>query len=87
MKPPPPAAADFLNEGFSIVLRLLAPAVPHITQALWEELGFQGLVAKAPWPKADKEALATQKVLIVRASQRQAPRTNGSGGYGKRQRN
>ena len=59
------AAVDFLNEGFSIVLRLLAPAVPHITQALWEKLDFKGLAAKAPWPKIDKEALTARTTLIV----------------------
>ena len=80
------AAADFLNEGFSIVLRLLAPAVPHITQALWEELGFQGLVAKR-LGQGRQGSIGDTEGFNCRASQRQAPRTNGSGGYGKRQRN
>ncbi len=64
------AAADFLHEGFSVVLRLLQPAVPHITQELWERLGFSAksgydLIAKAPWPQVDEDALAAETMLIV----------------------
>lgn len=65
------AAIDLLNKGYSIVLRLLAPAVPHITQRLWEELGFDKLpgnpplIANAAWPQADAGALAARKTLVL----------------------
>ncbi|MGI9307441.1 MAG: leucine--tRNA ligase [Gammaproteobacteria bacterium] len=56
-------AAECLREGFSVILRLLAPAVPHITQALWEKLQFAEtceFIADAPWPKADTALLAAR---------------------------
>ena len=53
-----------LREGFDILLRLLAPAVPHISQALWERLGFPGLLADAKWPEADADAMSARKVNL-----------------------
>ena len=47
-----PASAALLSEGMSIVLRLLAPAVPHIAQAMWARLGYGDIIADAPWPAA-----------------------------------
>ena len=46
------------------MLRLLAPAVPHISQALWERLGFPGLLADAKWPEADEDAMSARKVNL-----------------------
>lgn len=54
-----------LQEGTSILLRLLAPITPHITYHLWEVLGFSGNIAKASWPKVDKKALETEIVELV----------------------
>ncbi len=45
-------AAKLLRYGISAVLRLLAPAVPHITQQLWRSLGFGDMIIDAPWPTA-----------------------------------
>ena len=60
-----PGAAAFLREGMSIVLRLLAPAVPHITQALWRQLGFGEIIADAPWPQPKAvEAEATVGLVV-----------------------
>ena len=53
-----------LREGFDILLRLLAPAVPHVAQALWEKLGFAGLLARAEWPVADRSALEASRVRM-----------------------
>ncbi len=34
------ASTEFAREGLSVLLRMLNPVVPHITHALWEELGY-----------------------------------------------
>ena len=60
-----PQDAALLREGFSILLRLLNPVVPHISQQLWEELGFAGLLADAPWPQVDAAALASTVAQMV----------------------
>ncbi len=51
--------------GLSILLRLLAPIVPHITHVLWKELAFKGLILKAHWPKVAADALSTEEIAWV----------------------
>jgi leucyl-tRNA synthetase len=47
----PPVVLELLR---SLVL-LLAPFAPHLVAELWEELGEQGTVLRAPWPQSDPE--------------------------------
>lgn len=54
-----------IYEGFSILLRLLAPIVPHITHELWSVLGFKGDIIHAPWPKPNAEALHLDQITLV----------------------
>ena len=53
--------------GFSILLRLLSPIAPHITQTLWQELGYGacGEILRAPWPEADDAALIQDQVELI----------------------
>lgn len=53
------------HEGFSILLRLLSPIAPHITQVLWQELNFGPLILDASWPKVDESALLTESFTLV----------------------
>jgi len=46
---PAPAMAELLQ---SLVL-LLAPFAPFLAAELWQELGGEGAVLRAPWPKSD----------------------------------
>ena len=47
-----------LRECVGILLRALYPIAPHITHALWNELGYAARVRReiidAPWPQADQ---------------------------------
>lgn len=52
-------------EGMSIVLRILAPIIPHVTQTLWEALGYGTDILDAPWPVVDTTALETTSVTIA----------------------
>jgi leucyl-tRNA synthetase len=63
----PEGAADqaAAAEGFSILLRCLYPATPHITHALWHELGYPGTLLDAPWPQADETALQRDEIELV----------------------
>ena len=58
-------AAATLYEGFSILLRLLAPTAPHVTHYLWRELGFGEDIAHAGWPEVDQQALEAVAVTIM----------------------
>jgi leucyl-tRNA synthetase len=55
----------FIYEGISIILRVLAPIVPHITHHLWRELHFQHDIINAPWPKVAKDALKLDSKTFV----------------------
>jgi leucyl-tRNA synthetase len=52
-------------EGFSILLRLLSPIAPHITHALWRELGYGEDILQAPWPEPDAAALEADEIELV----------------------
>jgi leucyl-tRNA synthetase len=63
-----PAGIELAREGLSLLLRVLNPVVPHITHALWEQLGYAakyGDILDAPWPKVDTAALAQEEIEIV----------------------
>jgi leucyl-tRNA synthetase len=53
------------TEGFSILLRLLSPIAPHITQALWSELGYGDDILRAEWPQPDESALVQDEIELV----------------------
>ncbi len=63
-----PAAIELVREGLSLLLRVLNPVVPHITHALWEQLGYAakyGDILDAPWPQVDAAALAQDEIELV----------------------
>jgi leucyl-tRNA synthetase len=54
-----------MSEGMSILLRTLYPIVPHITHALWAQLGFKGEILDAPWPQVDEAALVQNEIELM----------------------
>ena len=54
-----------VREGFSILLRLLAPITPHIAQTLWQEIGYGDDILTAPWPEVDEAALVQDEIELV----------------------
>jgi leucyl-tRNA synthetase len=64
-----PAETALLRESVGILLRALYPVAPHITHALWSELGYAAEYATeiidAPWPRADEAALVTDEIELV----------------------
>ncbi|MBQ0959095.1 leucine--tRNA ligase [Ideonella sp. 4Y11] len=60
--------AAVLREGLSVLLRALYPACPHITHALWVDLGYAarlGDLLDAPWPQVDETALVQDEIELV----------------------
>lgn len=47
------------------VVLLIAPMMPHLAEELWSKMGGKGLVADAPWPKADPDLLVEDSVTIA----------------------
>jgi len=54
-----------LNEGLSLVLRLLAPIAPHLTHHLWQELSYGEDILQANWPIVDETALVQETIEYV----------------------
>ena len=42
-----------MSELLNSLVLLLAPFAPFLSAELWEELGGEGSVLRAPWPKSD----------------------------------
>ena len=62
------AVDQAISEGLSILLRVLYPITPHITYALWKDLGYaatHGDLLDAPWPAVDESALDQDEVELV----------------------
>jgi leucyl-tRNA synthetase len=63
-----PADAAVAREAFGLLLRTLYPAAPHITHALWQDLGYvrqHGELVSAPWPQVDEAALVQDEIELV----------------------
>ena len=57
-----------LRECLSILIRVLYPVVPHLTHALWNEIGCDqsfGILLDAPWPVVDEAALIQTELTIM----------------------
>ncbi|MBA3032136.1 MAG: leucine--tRNA ligase [Gammaproteobacteria bacterium] len=57
--------APVLAEGFSILLRVLSPIAPHLTHALWIELGYGPDILAAAWPEPLDAALVQDEEELV----------------------
>ncbi len=57
-----------VSEGFSILLRVLYPATPHVSHALWQDMGYaklHGELLDAPWPVVDASALQQDEIELM----------------------
>lgn len=59
------SASEVVNEGFSVLLRMLSPITPHICDYLWRELGFGDDILAAKWPEPLESALAQDEIELV----------------------
>jgi leucyl-tRNA synthetase len=62
------ASDAVIAEGFSIFLRLLNPVAPHITHALWQDLGYAavyGDILNVQWPEVDPAALEQSEIELM----------------------
>jgi len=66
-KAPNDSAQDraLLQEGLEAVALLLAPITPHISHALWQQLGHAEPIIDATWPQVDQAALVQDSLTLV----------------------
>jgi len=54
-----------LKFSLETILVLLAPFVPHITEELWSQIGYNESIHEHPWPQYDEKALIKDEIEIV----------------------
>ncbi|MEJ2759994.1 MAG: leucine--tRNA ligase [Gammaproteobacteria bacterium] len=54
-----------LEESLSLLLRVLSTISPHISDTLWQELGYGEDILAAPWPEPDATALVRDEIELV----------------------
>ncbi len=59
------AGKKALGSALSSTLSILSPVTPHICEELWKEMGQDGMLVNAPWPKYEEEALQLDEVEVV----------------------
>ena len=53
------------SEEYKILLRILNPFAPHITEELWEECNFEPNIESSPWPTFNEKDLVQNEVEIA----------------------
>jgi leucyl-tRNA synthetase len=53
------------REVFGILVRMLAPFVPHFSEELWQRLGNKETIFKEHWPAFDPNLIIEEQVTIV----------------------
>ena len=56
--------AEVLAEILSSLVLLLAPFAPYLAAEIWQEIGGEGTILRAPWPKFD-ESLAKENEIEI----------------------
>src|SRR5437879_7380205 len=59
------AAGADVRESYEVLLKLLHPFAPHITEELWEMLGRERFILTSKWPEADASLMQEDVVTIV----------------------
>ena len=58
------AGADAKRDAAKALVQLMGPMTPHIAEELWADLGGDGLVVSADWPKADPNFLIDDEITL-----------------------
>jgi leucyl-tRNA synthetase len=61
----PQSLRGALREGAEILVRIVAPMMPHLAEECWVALGHDTLLAEQPWPKPDQALLVEETVTIA----------------------
>ncbi len=54
-----------MAEAVDTLVLLLAPFIPHVTEELWQDLGYGESVHKQKWPVVDEAALVADEVTVI----------------------
>ena len=57
-------AGKITRKDFRTYLILLNPIAPHITEELWEQAGFEGMLNETSWPEYDENKIKEDEIEI-----------------------
>jgi leucyl-tRNA synthetase len=52
------------REAAEILIRLVAPMMPHLAEECWAAIGAAGLAAEAPWPEIEHSLLVENAITL-----------------------
>jgi leucyl-tRNA synthetase len=53
-----------IREALELLIRMMAPMMPHLAEECSAALGGSGLVATAPWPETDRSLLVEDMITL-----------------------
>jgi len=53
------------REAAELLVRMLAPMMPHLAEECWARLGYNTLIANEPWPQAEAALLVDDTITIA----------------------
>ncbi|MDR0296843.1 MAG: leucine--tRNA ligase [Rickettsia sp.] len=59
------ANIDSVKEGFNILIMLLNPFIPHITEEIWQKLGNKERLYQTSWPSFDESLLELESYIMA----------------------
>jgi leucyl-tRNA synthetase len=60
-----PATAPALREAVEILVLMLSPFAPHLSEELWAMIGNHGLASLSTWPAVDEDAARAEQIEVV----------------------
>jgi leucyl-tRNA synthetase len=54
-----------LREAVEAIVRLLYPMAPHVSEELWQALGFEETLVDKPWIEWNKELVESAAITVV----------------------
>ncbi|MBU1023392.1 leucine--tRNA ligase, partial [bacterium] len=51
--------------AFGVLVRMLSPFAPHVSEEIWELIGNDGTIFDIPWPEYDEKMLSSRQVTMV----------------------
>ena len=53
------------RDELKVLVQLLNPVAPHITEEIWQNLGETAVLSRQPWPKWDEKAMQKEEAEIA----------------------
>jgi len=57
--------AELTKTDYEIILKLLAPFAPHLSEEIWANLGHKKSIHLESWPEFDKKKIITDEIVIM----------------------